>query len=759
MKRILQLLFLLAFTGQLFAQIDVESFFKKENDLDARVNFPKTDRYAKNCAIIKVATTETALSWDVDPASYIVEAKPKTAEWWIYIPSGTKRLIIRHKLLGEKNYLFPETIESNVVYRLVLTTGKVITTLEEEITLQDIEINSTPTDALIYIDDIFKQTGSYKGKLKPGKYDIKVEAIPFYHTEVEKIEITNVPIKREIKLKPAFGYIYVTSKPESGAKVKIDGKELGKTTPFQSDMLESGVHKVMVIKEMYETQTQNVTVKDGQISPINFDLKPTFADITITAKESNIYINSELKGEGKWQGRLNSGDYLVQAKKTNHRDAIKEINVKIGQNDSIDLQPIPINGTLDVNTFPPDATIIINNKEYGSTPNTIKDLLIGTYTVKLSKEGYKPFSKIVTIEKEKTTYLNDTLYNGRLVSVFSTPDTTQLYIDDKLIGKTPYKGNMTFGNHTLRIEKDERKAEKTITILENGGENTFTLTLPSKVIQEKINKPSEIIQNQPTERNINVYSTPTNATLYIDGLQVGKTPYSSNLQLGKHTLRVDINGNTAEKNIWILSTGGETNFSLKIEQQSFTSNSDQKVETFHAPRTTSFYIAPGITYPLVQKTTGSIWGNGIGYELKAGVLITKSFGVYAKYASNFSTTTPEYTIDNIPSDNYYDIDNTTSVTSYSRMGIVGGAMLNLKPIILYAGGGWGQYKHFVKANLYNYSDNSFIKSFTLSDKGSYSGLETNAGIIVYKKPFSISIGVSSIQFKYNELSLGLGLLF
>ena len=719
MKRILQLLFLLAFTGQLFAQIDVESFFKKENDLDARVNFPKTDRYAKNCAIIKVATTETALSWDVDPASYIVEAKPKTAEWWIYIPSGTKRLIIRHKLLGEKNYLFPETIESNVVYRLVLTTGKVITTLEEEITLQDIEINSTPTDALIYIDDIFKQTGSYKGKLKPGKYDIKVEAIPFYHTEVEKIEITNVPIKREIKLKPAFGYIYVTSKPESGAKVKIDGKELGKTTPFQSDMLESGVHKVMVIKEMYETQTQNVTVKDGQISPINFDLKPTFADITITAKESNIYINSELKGEGKWQGRLNSGDYLVQAKKTNHRDAIKEINVKIGQNDSIDLQPIPINGTLDVNTFPPDATIIINNKEYGSTPNTIKDLLIGTYTVKLSKEGYKPFSKIVTIEKEKTTYLNDTLYNGRLVSVFSTPDTTQLYIDDKLIGKTPYKGNMTFGNHTLRIEKDERKAEKTITILENGGENTFTLTLPSKVIQEKINKPSEIIQAALSRR-------------------LSFSP---------------------EKNIWILSTGGETNFSLKIEQQSFTSNSDQKVETFHAPRTTSFYIAPGITYPLVQKTTGSIWGNGIGYELKAGVLITKSFGVYAKYASNFSTTTPEYTIDNIPSDNYYDIDNTTSVTSYSRMGIVGGAMLNLKPIILYAGGGWGQYKHFVKANLYNYSDNSFIKSFTLSDKGSYSGLETNAGIIVYKKPFSISIGVSSIQFKYNELSLGLGLLF
>lgn len=758
MKRILQLLFWLAFTGHLFAQIDVTDFFKKENDIDARVNFSKTDKYGKKCAIIKVETNETALKWDVDPDSYIVDAQPKTAEWWIYIPSGTKRLIISHESLGKKDYSFPKPIESNVVYRLVLTTGKVITTVEEETTLQDIEINATPTDALIYIDNIYKQTGRYKGKLKLGKHFLRFEA-PFYYTGNDTIEITNVAIKREINLKPAFGHISVSSKPESGAKVIIDGKELSKTTPCQSEKLESGVHKVMVIKEMYEPKDTSVTVTDGQITPIDFNLIPTFADITITAKESKIYINSEFKDKDKWIGRLNSGDYLVEAKRTNHRDAKKEITVNVGKKDSIDLQPTPINGTLDVKTFPPDATITINNKDYGSTPNTIKDLLIGKYTVKLSKEGYKTLSKTVTIEEEKTSTLNDTLYNGRLVSILSKPDTTQLYIDEKLIGKTPYKGNLTFGNHTLRIEKDERKDEKTVTIPENGGESTFSLTLPSKVIKEKINKPTEIIQNQPTERNINVYSTPTNATLYIDGLQVGKTPYSGNLQLGKHTLRVDKNGNTAEKNIWILSTGGETNFNLKIEQQSFTSNSDQKVETFHAPKTTLFYIAPGITYPLVQKTTGSILGNGIGYELKAGVLITKSLGVYAKFASNFSTTTPEYTIDNIPTENYYDIDNTTSVTSYSRMGIVGGAMLNLKPIILYAGAGWGQYKHFVKANLYNYSDNSFVKSFTLSDKGSYSGLETNAGIIVYKKPFSISIGVSSIQFKYNELSLSFGLLF
>lgn len=66
-------------------------------------------------------------------------------------------------------------------------------------------------------------------------------------------------------------------------------------------------------------------------------------------------------------------------------------------------------GWLVINTTPAGAEITIGDKSYGVTPKIIDNLLVGDYDVTLSKSGYESLTKRVTISKNTTTSLDETL--------------------------------------------------------------------------------------------------------------------------------------------------------------------------------------------------------------------------------------------------------------------------------------------------------------------------------------------------------------
>ena len=479
MKKLITTLFLCAIICNLSAEISVKSFRKLENDMTARIDARKTDQNGDVCAIIKVVTTQTGFIWEPDGLG-IVSAENKGGEYWLYVPFGAKRMTIKHPQLGVlRDYMYNMSIEKACVYEMVLTTGKVITTVEETIESQWLLIRPTPTNGLIYIDNQFVSTGEYQVKLKPGKYTYRVEA-PLYHNEAGIIEISNAKKELTVNLLPAFGYVQVSSNPEQGAKIIIDNKEQSGITPSKSEAIASGEHTVRVVKEMYQPATQKVIVTDGQTTPVNFTLQPNFAQVSInTIAGADIFINEKKIATGIWNGRLNAGVYSMEVRLDKYRPAKQDIELMAGDIKKLDLQPTPIYGSLDVITKPSGATISINGKDYGTTPNTIEKLLIGNYTLTLSSQGYATVTKTIIVDDGKATTINETLANGKPVIITSTPTGATLYIDGNASGTTPYNGNLTFGNHTLRIEQGKEIDEKTITIQQVDGRTSFDLSFVS----------------------------------------------------------------------------------------------------------------------------------------------------------------------------------------------------------------------------------------------------------------------------------------
>ena len=524
MKKYFSLLLLLSIFCSVSAQqISVKSFRKLEMDLDAKVNEPLKDQNGDLCAIIKVQTTQSGFYFDGGQLG-IKKTELKHGEIWLYVPWGLKRLTISHDKLGVlRDYQLNIPIEKASVYEMVLTTGKVITTVEETIDSQWLVINPEPADASVYLNDLFVKSGTYQTKLKPGSYSYRVEA-PLYHTEAGKVEINDT--KKEIiaRLKPAFGYVTVNTEPEKEAKVIIDGKALTTNTPCKSEALASGTHTVQVIKEMYQPATQKVTITDGQTAPVNFKLQPNFAELNITTSaEATLYINNEQKAKANWNGRLNPGVYSLEARLDKYRPAKQDIELSAADVRTVNLLPSPIYGSLDIITTPVGASILINGKDYGTTPNTIKNLLIGEYTIQLSKIGFASVNKTVTVIDGKSIDFNEVLFNSGNLKINSNPSDADIFIDEKLIGKTPLNAELSFGKHRIKVTYEDKT---------NLQEIDFSAESSSELSVElyECNKYKLIT------------SSPNYATIFINGEEKGSTPLNYRMLNAEESITIKKDG-------------------------------------------------------------------------------------------------------------------------------------------------------------------------------------------------------------------------
>ena len=452
-------------------QISVSSFDRRDNDMDARVNYPVKDQNGDVCALLKIETTQTGFVFEGGSLG-IMKTEKKTGEYWVYIPWGSKRITIKHQQLGIlRDYMFPVSIEKSTVYLMKLTTGTVTTIVEEaEILTEWVVISSTPEGASVYIDDKSVGKTPFSGEYIMGQHKYRID-LEMYHNDagVFTLDANNGKQKIQVNLKPNFGSIYISSTPESGAEVILDGKPTGKSTPCTLNEILSGEHRITIKREMYYDAWQDITVEDNKTANANLTMKPAFGELDITTSPSaDIYINGSKVGSGSHKERKTSGFYTVEARKVQHSSDSKKVEVTDGQTIKVDLAPLPQYGTLKIMSTPPEADIYIDGKHKGTTPITLRELLVGNYSLELKKNSYATVSKTITIRNKQTTDVNETLASGKQITISSTPSGAVLKIDDKQVGTTPYNDMLGFGSHSIKITNNTKIVSEIINITQNG---------------------------------------------------------------------------------------------------------------------------------------------------------------------------------------------------------------------------------------------------------------------------------------------------
>ena len=490
MKRILLIIF--AFISlNAFSQLQVkEGSFKHVPNAVMNDKYDHLDGNDLPMALIKISTENISeqerlrLKFQGNLATQITKT-PKTGQMWIYISAENATFInIMHPDYGTCKYYLPEKLCDFCTYEMVLQYIPIVPVTSDEAAKPKktyLIVKSDQADARVYIDDELLNTQEASKPVDVGTtHTWKIEC-NMYHSETGSVTVTD-RTTIDKKLRPNFGYINISSNPEQGAKAFVDGEYIG-ITPIKTDKIKSGEHKVMVMKDMYKMTEKSFTVTDGQTTNATLDMSANFVNVTITTdSQSDIYVDEEYKGKGRWTGRLSDGEHIFEARKANHKSSKKSLDLLLGENKTITLDaPTPINGTIDIDSSPMGATIYIDGKHYGETPNYISDILIGTHELKLTKQGCAEVKKTINIKEGETLTINEKLQTGKEISISTDQSGDKIYVDGNYIGSSPISSNLSYGSHEIKAEREGKTVSKTINVMQSGGENSVKLAFKQEI--------------------------------------------------------------------------------------------------------------------------------------------------------------------------------------------------------------------------------------------------------------------------------------
>lgn len=272
-----------------------------------------------------------------------------------------------------------------------------------------------PADALVELDGepLLIRDGVAQKLVKYGTYSYKVSA-KGCHSESGQIIVDSGKISRTISLRPSHGWIEIKGGNVDGAYVYIDSELVGQA-PLTSDQLSSGTHDVRIVKPMFRSYETKVRVSDGETVSLSPVMSPDYSDVTLVAEPGvDIWVNGEYKGTGTWQGELPVGDYIIESRKKGFTPATDALSVTSRMPEApVRLSALePLRGVLSVSSSPIEADIYCNGELMGQTPLFLNDLPVGTYVVKISKDGYMTSIEDVTVTENEVTELNVTLQAG-----------------------------------------------------------------------------------------------------------------------------------------------------------------------------------------------------------------------------------------------------------------------------------------------------------------------------------------------------------
>ena len=236
------------------------------------------------------------------------------------------------------------------------------------------------------------------GVLREYRYPIEILPERTYEMQLTTSKVV-VTLEEEIQQQ----YLTFQISP-ANAMLEVNGQlwEVGRDGSA-TKFVDLGTYKYRVQAPNYHSDAGMVTADEpGGKKQVTITLKPDFVEVTLKADtDAEIWVNNEKKGVGTWTGPLGKGTYMIECKKANHETSRTSQEITDALNGSTITLPAPqpIYGSLNIESTPNYATVYLDGKPMGETPLFIKEVLIGTHELKLTKEGHNDYTETLTLMK------------------------------------------------------------------------------------------------------------------------------------------------------------------------------------------------------------------------------------------------------------------------------------------------------------------------------------------------------------------------
>lgn len=273
-------------------------------------------------------------------------------------------------------------------------------------------------------------------------------------------------------------------------------------------------------------------------------------------------------------------------------------------------------GTIDVVGAEPGASIVVDGRPRPDYP-LIDPLRVaaGTHTIRLFKEGFRPFESRVDVAGGQTVRVSAKMpalaASGRIRVAEKSGASMDVVIGGAVVGVTPWEGSVPVGDQVLWLAGDADRGTQPVRVPVKQGETT-NLTLTA----------------EPLEAAITVEVTPPSASIRVDGVDVGRGVFEGRLRRGRHGIDVVADGFFPQKRTVDLERGDAQAIAVTLER-------DDDADRWRRPSRVTVDLTGGVAIgpslggdvgagpavgALVRLSVAYELGNGVGFGLSGGFL-------------------------------------------------------------------------------------------------------------------------------------------
>lgn len=263
----------------------------------------------------------------------------------------------------------------------------------------ELRISSTPAGARFILDG--RAEASYVTPYNAVKISSGAHTVEFtmdgYQSETRQVDVpSGGRASVRATLTAIVGFVTVNSTPEAAA-ILIDGNPSGVFTPGRITVT-PGQHNISVRKQGFNDQTMSAVLGAGQTLPMNFILQHAAA----AALGPPVVPNKPAPATNVPPSNVPAPNAQTQqaANQPVEGNPFGKVRRFFGG---------PDHGTVILRSTPPGADIWVNGRQTTRKTPIRLPAPVGSYRVSLRMSGYKPLTREIQVEKDKTVQLEEIL--------------------------------------------------------------------------------------------------------------------------------------------------------------------------------------------------------------------------------------------------------------------------------------------------------------------------------------------------------------
>lgn len=299
------------------------------------------------------------------------------------------------------------------------------TNASEEVTTGELLLLADPADSSYEIDD------SIRGRLLPGKNNVltlglgkhrlllRHEGFQDYRREIfiessrpltERATLLTPP--RQSQATAGKAYLTIDSNP-SQARIVLDGRDTGKSTPANFNDLSAGPHEIVLQLQFYLDWRKQVALADGDLKTVAPALTPNFGSLQVASEPAGatIFLDGEQRPEPapfRFE-RLEAKAHRVRLTAPRHEALEETVVVSPGGAATMTRKLKPRWGDLVIESEPAGARVEIDGvQQPGVTPLAI-ELDGGAHRLRLTRPRYHDLDRALVVEAGKKQTVRESL--------------------------------------------------------------------------------------------------------------------------------------------------------------------------------------------------------------------------------------------------------------------------------------------------------------------------------------------------------------